>query len=531
MQRKLTYLRRSEDEEIKDAGLTIDLDECARKGVMSKEEKNIAKWYGIYASRQAGNNMARIVIPGGVLTSTQARNISKVSEHYGMGVLSITTRQALQLHYLKVGGLADMIRDLGREGSTTRHGCGDVTRNVASCPLAETCKYRRFNVREMAIDTMNYLGACSDLDNLPRKFKIAYSGCPADCAQPHINCVGATAVLYENQGGETIEGFKVVIGGGMGWKPFVAEELFSFVPKEKMLSVSRAIALLFRDHGDRFNRAKSRLKFVVYRQGIEKCREIVLENLKNENIDVSGILVNPINEQGVDYPERPLTEETPIGTDGKATVEILIPKGEIGYRNFKRLAVLADMYGDQRVYTTNRQNMQLKGIGQDKIDEVKAEIHALGYKTDGVFGLKDIVPCVGTSYCPKAVTKTRDLYDILMPVVSQDKYKTIEKQAFINITGCPNSCSPYRIADIGFRGMRIREEYGSTEAYEVLIGGSQTDFGKKLGEFKVDDVREIVENVLDHFIKVRKEHESLTSCVNRVGVENFKEVIYEQVSI
>lgn len=474
--------------------------------------------------------MARIVVPGGVITSAQARNIANVSEHYGMGILSITTRQAIQLHYLKVGALADMTRELDREGSTTRHGCGDVTRNVASCPMAETCKFRRFNVRNHAIDTMKYLGSCSDLDNLPRKFKITYSGCSAGCGQPYINCVGAIAVLRQT-GGKAEEGFQVVIGGGMGWKPFVAQELFSFVPKDKMLAVSRAVAMLFRDHGDRFNRAKSRLKFVVYRQGIDKCREIVLGNLFKENIDISGILTEPIVETGVDYPERPLTEESPIGTDGKATMDIIVPKGELNYRQFKRIATLADMYADQRVYTTNRQNIQLKGIELSKIPVVKAEINSLGFSTEGTYGLKDIVPCVGTSFCPKAVTKTRDLYDLLMPVVSQAKYKVIEKQAFVNITGCPNSCSPYRIADIGFRGMRIREEVGSTEAYEMLIGGSQTDFGKKLGEFKFRDIPAVVEDVLDHFMAVRLENESLTACVNRVGVDNFKDIVYDEVSV
>ncbi|MCG8700786.1 MAG: nitrite/sulfite reductase, partial [Bacteroidales bacterium] len=474
-----------------------------------------------------GNHMARVVIPGGVVTSAQARNIAKISEDYGMGILNVTTRQAIQFHWLKVGRLADMIRDLNKEGSTTMHGCGDVTRNVAACPLAETCKYRRFNVRPISIETSDYLGACKDLDNLPRKFKITYSGCSAGCAQPYINCLGAVATII-NYNGKERKGFKVIIGGGMGWKAFVGQELFSFVPRENMVKVSRAIAILFREHGDRFDRTKSRLKFVVYRYGIEKCRELVLQYLQEEGVPTEGILTEPVEDVGVAVPERPLTEEHPSDEKGRHTVDIMVPKGELTFQQFHRIAVLSEMYGNQRVYTTNRQNLQLKGVEPGKLEEVKREVEKLGFITTGFFGLKDIVPCVGITYCPKAVTTTRDLYDAIYPVVSLPKYKDIEKKGIINITGCPNSCSPFRISDIGFRGMRIREEFGSVEGYEMLIGGSQTDFGKKLGEFKKEDIPEIVEIVLDTFLRHRQPDETLTSCVNRVGEAVFFNAVYHE---
>lgn len=524
MQRKLSFQHRSEDEEIKDAGLTIDFDEIARKGAMSKEEKLISKWYGIYASRQPGNHMARIVIPGGVITSAQARAIANTSFKYGMGKLNITTRQAIQLHWVKVGNLADMMRELGNSYLTTMHGCGDVTRNVTSCSLAETCKFRRFNVRPYAMKTAEYLGNSRDLDNLPRKFKITYSGCPVGCAQPYINCLGSIAVLKKD-GNKLEEGFKVVIGGGMGWKAFVGKELFTFVPENKMVDVSRAVALLFRDHGDRYNRAKARLKFVVEKYGIDKCRQIILQYLKDEGVDTENILTEPIIEGGVDYPERLNSSDDYNGTDGKLTVTARIPKGEITSNILKELAGLAEEFGNQKIYTTNRQNIELKGVDFINKTIVEERIQALGLETEGINGLKDIVPCVGTTYCPKAVSETRALFDILYPVVHKEKYKSIQDKALINITGCPNSCSPYRITDIGYRGLRIREEMGSVEAYEMLIGGSQTDFGKKLGDFKVTDCPEVLEQVLDYFITIRENDESLTSCVNRVGIDQFKKAL------
>lgn len=525
MQFKEEFVRRSEEEEVKQHGLTIDFDEIARKGGLTREEKTIAKWYGIYASRQPGNHMARIVIPGGMLASIQARNIAKVAEKYAQGKLSITTRQAIQLHWLKVGDLADMIRDLAKEGNTTMHGCGDVTRTIAACPLAETCQYRRLNVLPYAQKTSKFLGDARDLDDLPRKFKITYSGCSAGCAQPYINCIGAVAVQRKKNGWEE-KGFKVIIGGGMGWKAFVGQELFSFVPEDRMVLLTRAIAQTYRDHGDRFNRATSRLKFVVERYGIDKCRALVLEYLHKEGVSSEGFDTEPFQETGPVPPDRPLTVEDPVGTDGYATVRAMVPMGELDYKQFKRMAELSEIYGNQRVYTTNRQNVELKGIDPKRIEEVKAEIRKLGFETEGFYGLSDIVPCVGTTYCPKAVSTTRELYELARAVVRKEKYAGIQKKAVINITGCPNSCSPYRIVDVGFRGMRIREELGSVEGYEMLLGGTQTDFGKKLGEFKKDDCPEVLEKVLDYFLTIRQGEETLTDSVNRLGIERFQEVVF-----
>lgn len=516
MQRLLTFKHRSEEEEVKDAGLSLDFDEIARKGAMSKEETTIAKWFGIYSSRQPGNHMARIVIPGGQMTSSQARVLAKTAEMFAQGKMCVTTRQAVQMHWLKTPSLPDLMRALAEDGLTTMHGCGDVTRNVAACPLAETCRYRRLNVLPHAKDIAEHLMASRDLDNLPRKFKITLSGCGAGCAQPFINCIGIVAVQRLRNGKEET-GFKVIIGGGQGWKAFVGQEIFSFVPAEKIKHVARAVGLLFRDHGNRYDRSKSRLKFVVHNQGIPKCREIVLDFLQKEGHATNDLETAPFAETGPAYPERPLTEEDPVGTDGRVTVRAIIPKGELDHIAMRRLAQLSEIYGNKRIYTTNRQNIELHGVLKENVEAAKAEIHKLGFTTEGNFGIRDIVPCVGTTYCPMAVSRTRDMYDMLMDVVKQPKYNPIEKKVIINITGCPNSCSPYRIADIGLRGLRIREEMGSVEGYEIRLGGTHDQFGKIIGEFKKDDCPKVIAGVLDTFMTIRQGEETLAECVRRTG--------------
>ncbi len=283
MQRDLSKIRRSDEEAVKQTGLVLDFDEIARKGSMSREEISIAKWYGIYHSRQPGNHMARVVIPGGQLTSVEARELARISKKYAPNRISFTTRQSAQLHCLKLVDLPHFLREIKAAGLTTFHGCGDVTRNVAACPWASICPHRRIDVLPFAKATARRLAACRELDNLPRKFKITFSGCGGDCGQPHINCVGVMAItrgpaltpapLQTDQAsvgarrGEDGVGFRVVIGGGMGWKPFVAQELYSFVPAEKIIDVCRAVGLLFRDHGDRYIRMYARLKFVVASAG------------------------------------------------------------------------------------------------------------------------------------------------------------------------------------------------------------------------------------------------------------------------
>jgi sulfite reductase beta subunit-like hemoprotein len=524
MQRQLTFKPVSEDEEIKAAGLYIDFAEIAGRGSMSKEEALIAKWYGVYGSRQAGNHMTRMAIAGGVITASQARQIADTAEKYAQGNVNITTRTALQYHWVTIQSIPLVLRELRREGISTLHGCGDVTRNVTACQMAENCPHRVFDVRPYAIECAKFIAGCRDLDNLPRKFKINWSGCTAGCAQPYMNCLGILAIRRRIEGREEA-GFKAVIGGGMGWKGFVAQDLFSFVPQDRMVAAARAVGLLFRDHGDRYNRSKARLKFVVHRKGIAECRRIVLANLRNEGVSTDGILTAPVEEIPPSAPPRPLVDSEMEKMQGLTVVRIRVPKGEMAAAQLRRVAELSEMYGDQRIYTTNRQNLELHGVAPGKAQAAREEVHKLGLSTDGVSGLRDIVACVGTTYCPKAVSTTRELFDLLLPVVSHERFRDIDEHVAINITGCPNSCAPYRITDIGFRGMRIREEQGSVEGYEMLIGGDQKAHGQKLGEFKTTDCPAIVRSVLETFQSLRSRDETLTDCVNRVSIQPFKEAV------
>ncbi len=517
--------RRSEEEYIKDQGLLIDYDEISRRGNMSKEELLISKWYGVYQQRQSGDHMARIVIPGGKLTTSDVRAIADASKIFASGHISITTRQALQLHKLQLSELPDFFRFIKRNNLSTFHGCGDVVRTIPACPLAETCKHARLNVLPYAVKALKALTDMRDLDNLPRKFKINFSGCNASCGQTYMNCVGVNAI-EGSVNGQIVKGFKVVIGGGMGWKAFVGQELFGFVKEDSIIDVLRAIALLFRDHGDRFNRAKSRTKFIVDNLGINKCREIILANLVSEQKTIDGIInetIDDIHQESI--PSRPLTEQDPVGTDGNISVRILIPKGELTADSMLSIANLADQYGNSSLYTDNRQNLEIHGVDPSDVVTLKKEITSLNYKSDGFFGLDDIVCCVGTTYCPKAATETRNLFDKIHQLVSQEKYASIRYNGIINITGCPNSCSPYRIADIGFRGARVRDTQGVVEGYEVLIGGDQLSHGVKVGEYSTDACVTLTEKILDSYLAESGDFKFINDFVRSKDITFFRNLV------
>jgi formate dehydrogenase major subunit len=521
MQRNLLKQRRSDEEAIKEAGLVLDFDEIARKGSMSREETIIAKWYGIYHARQPGNHMARVIIPGGQLTSVQARTLAELSAKYGADRISVTTRQTTQLHHLKLADLPALLREIKAAGLTTLHGCGDVTRNVVACPWAAVCPHRRIDVLPYAKATAERLAACRELDNLPRKFKISFSGCGGDCGQPYINCVGVTAILRRRADGSQQPGFRVLIGGGQGWKPFVAQPLYAFVPPEQIVEVCRAVGLLFRDHGDRYVRMYSRLKFVVARLGIDRGRELVDAYLDQAGVDRGRFEVAAVGDCGPAVPDRPLRGPQPPGTDGLAIQQIKIPKGEMRSEHLARIAELAEIYGDKHLYSTNRQNLELHGVDPRRLPQLRAEIAALGLETADFFGLCDVVSCVGTTYCPLAVSSTHTMFDLLQGLVYDAKYAPIRDKALINITGCPNSCSPYYIADIGLRGLRIRKQVGSSEGYQVTVGGTQQRFGQVIGEFKQDDCVRVVAAILDTFLAVGRECETLAENVARLGVEPY----------
>jgi len=269
----------------------------------------------------------------------------------------------------------------------------------------------------------------------------------------------------------------------------------------------------------------SRLKFVVHRKGIDACREIVSEDLVQRGVDIALLRTGSIDECGPLHPPRPLAEPDPRGLGGTLIQRVKVPKGEVSFRTFHRLAELTEMYGDKLLRTTNRQNIEIQGVRAEDGEALRRAVLDLGLETSDFFGLTDVVTCVGTTYCPLAVTRTHDLFDMLQELVADSAYAAVRDAVVVNITGCPNACSPYRIADLGFRGMRLRTKLGSVEGYETRIGGTQQRHGELLGTFRFEDCVNITRAVLNAFLELRSGRETLADNVARVGIEPYRKAV------
>ena len=271
----------------------------------------------------------------------------------------------------------------------------------------------------------------------------------------------------------------------------------------------------------------ARIKFVVDRLGVDRCRQLLKPIFQREGLDASRFETGPINDDAPAVPERPLAETNPVDDNGRVIQRIMIAKGEILADALVTVAELSEQYGDKHIYSTNRQNIEIHGVADNQRDELRQRIQRLSLETEPFFALNDIVSCVGTTYCPLAVTRTHEMFDQLKELVAGDSYNAIRTKAVINITGCPNSCAQYRVADIGLRGLRIRETSGSTESYQLSLGGTHNKLGVLVGDFKLADCVPAIQAVLDTFLKANNEKDwpSLADHIEAVGVAPYLQAI------
>lgn len=476
--------------------------------------------HGIYKQRGTDTFMVRVVLPGGVLPAAKATALSTIAGKYASHDIHLTTRQNTQLYGVKPQEIQAVIRALHNAGLSTFHGGGNVTRNIVCCPLADNCPHHELDVLPYLTHTWEALTAEPALENLPRKLKICFNGCGNNCAMPHLNDIGISAVRVRLEG-RLVEGFRVVIGGGHGPLPLFGMPLFEFVVREKIVDVCRAVAYLHRDFSDREHKARARLKHTVKRIGIEECRAVVERYLDEAEIDRGDILKCATAEPGRFPSSRFVTRDFSVGSDGFQIQRIGIPKGNILSDQLQGIAQAAERYGDGHLHVNCRQNIEIHGVRFEEVSMLRKELAHLGLGFDHFFGLSDILLCTGAAHCSSALTRTENLVDAL-DFVRDSAYDNIRDRVTINISGCPNGCSQYKIADIGFRGTRIRTEGGVTLGYEISVGGDAQTLGQPIGVFKECDCSMVTQVLLDNFRLLMKERETLSDVVKREGAQPFE---------
>lgn len=504
--------------------------------------------HGIYGQRQPGVQMVRCKVPSGLLTAAQMEQLARISETFAGGKGHLTTRQDIQYHFVPLTQVPDLMHMLADTGMTNREACYNSVRNVTTCPLAGLRRDEVFDVRPYA-QKLAYAFLRKDLTaNLPRKFKIALDGCRHDdCIAGAINDIGLRAVIRDGR-----RGFRVVIGGGLGPLPTEAQLLDEFLPEDRLLHRCEAVVRVFNKNGNRQNRNKARLKFVLRERGIDWMREQIereyADILKNGGIAWpalvpegfggyqsrphplgQGALLPVIHTNGSGDPEYDGWLATNIVEqkhDGYATVVVRVDQGNLTSPQMRGLAQLAADAGDGLLRLGIDQNILLGFIPLGRLRGLHAALKRLGLGEAGAREIGDVTTCPGAYSCNLALTKSMNLGAALQEVVRAYDDPLVRKLS-IKVSGCPNSCGQHWIADLGFYGNARKIDGKEVPYYQMLLGGGFDAegimrFGLAVQSVPARLAPDAVARVLDHYIACRAPGETFRQYVMRQKVETFR---------
>lgn len=495
------------------------IEEYAHKGYDSIPEDDMSrfKWAGVYEQKpKDGHFMMRVRINSGIMTSEQARELALIGKDYGRDLIDVTTRQAIQYHWLRVEHLPDIFNRLEKVGLYSYEACGDCPRTIVGNPIAGIDKDELMDTTDIVEKVNSFFLLNRDFSNLPRKYKMSISANIYNSANAEINdlaFVPATKVID----GEEVIGFHALVGGGLSAKPHMAKELDIFVRPEEVLKVAVGVTTIFRDYGYREKRHLARLKFLVADWGPEKFKEKLIEIIgdmpsKGENKIVGWNAayfdgVHPQKQAGLNY----------IGLN--------VPVGRTSSDEFIQLADLADKYGEGKIRTTMSQNILISGIPDDKVEEaLKAPVLERLNPFPKRF-MSRTVSCTGNEFCNLAIVETKEFARRVAEYL--DENVEVDQDIRIHFIGCPNACGQKHVADIGLQGALVKTPDGMVDAYDIAVGGilgPGAQFNQALkGRVKADAVPHVLAQLVEFYKQEREQGESFHQFVGRVGVPAFQE--------
>ena len=503
---------------------------------------------GVYGQRQGGHNqMLRVKIPYGKLTPEQLDMFGHIADEYSRGWGHITTRQNVQFHFVDLEMVPAALRDMASVGLTSREACGDTVRNVQGCHLAGACPFEVLDISPWAEAAYQHFLRSPLAQRLPRKFKINFSGCATDCGQAMFNDVGVVAVSRPLPDGTVEAGFRVFVAGGLGANPHPAMALEEFTPREDLLATTEAILRVFDHYGNRDNKLRARLKWVVDKMGIDELRERILKERKFLLASATwpGGVPEYVREHG-DAPAGVSTDltPTPIGQGVPVQIRRLDPYGRWEDANVVRgvakgtvsamaYARLGDVTSDQwralaaiqrelaaEVRVTNRQNLVFRDLIEEQVPVLFQRLTAIGMAEPGAELARDVVACPGADTCNLAVTQSRGLADAIGTALDEAGLADVGGIR-VNISGCTNSCGQHHISDIGFMGAERRAHGKSAPGYQMLLGGyvgqTQIEFGEKATRLPAKRAAEATVHVVRRFANERVAGELFNDWLGRAG--------------
>ena len=468
--------------------------------------------------------MVRIRIPNGLLRSEQMRAIADLAERHARSVADITVRQNIQLHWVTIEALPEMLETLWRVGLSTTGACGDVTRNVTGCPVAGIDADEIVDASPLALAIDRELGGVKEFYNLPRKFKISIAGCKSWCTWPEINDVAFTAATRKRLGRPPEVGFSLRVGGGLSTSPHLAVRLNAFVRREQVVRVARGVAEIFRDSATlRQSRERARLKFLFLQEDWTADR--FLEELERK----IGFSLDPAEEE--DVPAGVHRDHVGIHEqkqEGFAYVGASVLRGRITPKQLRTAADLAARYADRQVRTTTMQNLLIVNVPQRDAAAVAHELEVAALPVQASVFARGTVACTGTEFCKLALTETKAFARWLTREL-EERLPDFQEHLRLNITGCPNSCGQHWIADIGLEGKKLKVNGRLVDAYYFCLGGSLGQFAslaRPVGyRCAAPEVPDAIERLLAAFQAHREGGENLRRFLARHSNDELRAIL------
>ena len=502
--------------------------------------------HGVYGQRDDRSQMIRVKIPFGGLTAAQLEMLADVAEEFSDNIIHITTRQDVQYHYVDINNTPELMRRLASVDITTKEACGNVVRNVTACPISGVCQDEAFDVTPYSKALSAFLLGHPDAQDFGRKFKIAFSGCEEHaCGLANMHDIGAVAAVKEVDG-EVKRGFKLYVGGGLGAVPHQAKVFDDFVSEEELLPISQSIARVFTRLGERRNRNKARLKFVIAKHGIDEFRRLVLEDRETLRHDPAWTAyldnLDAHKESPLKAPTQLNGASTPEGFEewyqsnvrqqqqqGYAFVTIALPLGDITADQTRQLADISRKYVKDTIRATVEQNIVLRWVTMTDLPALYRELKAIGLGEAGAESLVDITACPGTDSCKLGVSSSRGLAAHLRGHFIETGVQDEIKGFRIKISGCPNSCGQHHIANIGFFGSSRRMGEHIAPYYQVLLGGhminNSDSYGLANGKIHGKYIPAFIEELTGKYTAERDDEESFTDYIARLGKAEVKKIL------
>ncbi|MDR7417074.1 MAG: ferredoxin--nitrite reductase [Armatimonadota bacterium] len=429
-----------------------------------KDDVERLKWYGIFLRRQSegepGYFMMRIRIPNGMATAAQVQELGTISQKLGRGIADITTRQQVQLRWIRIEDVPEILERLRRVGLTTLQTGMDNVRNVVGCPLAGVVRTELFDASPVVRAFTERVVGNRAYTNLPRKFNVTITGCVENCTHAETQDLALVPAVREK--GELVQlGFNVLVGGKMGSGGYrIASPLDAFVTREQAPEVCAAVVAVFRDHGPRESRGKARLSFLLDAWGVGRFRAAVEEYL--------GYRLPRAGRDARRLDHRDHLGIIPQKQDGLYAVGLCVPVGRLRAEQLLELARLSERYGAGEVRFTPSQNVILPHVPESRLGALLEEPLLRELPPDPPPVLRGLVSCTGTDYCNLALvdTKRRAL------ALARSLQERVSRPVTVHWSGCPAGCGNHEVADIGLVGKKVRIGEEVVEAVDVYVGGS-----------------------------------------------------------